>query len=369
MAIEFLDEPKTSSKIEFVDDATKSPKPDQTNWTLETLLSGSIGGPSSLVSPTKNMESTLPTAGQALGGFFGGYGGSVAGTAAGSALEQVIKSGLRGKEFNLGKMTSDTATTAIVEGLLRGTGKVLFRREIANQTMNSLGRKLGQMKTALSEIGQSNTSVGIPKQKLLDVLTSEMEKTNVPFGKASVVLNRWKNFLIKSPSKNVSPSALMELEDDMGNVAKFASQKMGGISLVPEVAKKSLNSSAKAVRSMVSGEVDNLAAQNGMTDFGKISKQISSLKEKFPNSELRSGKLLPGVPATFFASGGGLAAGLATQNPIVGLATGMMIEGLQSPAIRGGLYNAIYNTGLGRMATLGASELARQGASNEPESN
>lgn len=370
MAIEFIDEPKTSSKIEFVD-SVKSQQTSKSspNMTIETLLSGSIGGIPSLVSPTPNMEQTLPMAGQALGGFFGGYAGSVGGTAAGSALEQIIKSGVRGKKFDLGKMTSDTASTAIVEGLLRGAGNVLFRREIAAEAMGALGRKLGAMKTTLAEIGQNNPSASIPKEKVLNLIQSELDKTNVPFGKASVVLNKWKNFLSKSSTKTVSPSSLMELEDDMGSVAKFSTQQAGGISLVPDVQKKALNASAKKIRSVVSGEVDNLASKYGMSDFEKISKQISALKEKFPNSELKSGRLLPGVPATWFSSGSGLLAGLTTHNPVIGLTAGMMIEGLQSPVIRNALFQGIAKTGLGRAATIGASELARQGASDEPSSN
>lgn len=353
-----------SSSVDSNDLLSQSKTNNENVSTLDRFMGASVSGPSGIKNPEDSLtmlgQFSGQTIGTATGGPVGGYVGSVTGTAVGSALEEIIKSSKYGRDFNLNKVKSDTAMTALTDGLLRGVSSGYFRREIANETMNSLGRKIGEMKTAISDMGSNNPSLSVPKAKIVNFLDDTFGKTLNPFGKASLVLKRWRNILSDPKTTHISPRALIELEDDLGDVAKFANQKLGGVSLVPDVQKSAMNTAAKRLRGIVSSEVDDVATKAGFPQFAKNSKQLSKLKEKFPTSELKKNTLFPGIPQTFAAATGGAIAGIGTGNPLVGLSAGFLIESLQSPAIRSSLYDGMTRRGMGNIVSLLASESVRK---------
>jgi hypothetical protein len=332
----------------------------------ERLLSASIGGVAPAVGGAKEAEASLPMIGQILGGSFGGYAGSIAGTGVGSALEQMVKN-VRGQGFDITKVGTDTASTALVDGVLRGAGKLLFRKEIAGELIQSLGRRIGEGKELLRELGDKfPKTLGVEKKPIIDFIETRLGQTFDKSGQAGLTLKRWSKILTDYPSDKVPPRMLIELEDKLGSTAKYVDSPF-----TPKVPNKQLDSGVKELRKFVSNEVDNLskkAAPMGADDtqeallrnFKKNSKDISRIKKQFPDKDLKAESVIPGETKRAVSVMGGAAVGSAMRSTPAAVVAGITIEALQNSAARRALYNSIVKTGVSDVFRIGASEAGRQ---------
>lgn len=299
-------------------------------------------------------EDTLPAIGQAVGGMASGFTGAgllgaTAGATAGQGLRQLAKK-TRGQDVDLSAIPKEAAITGLIEGTTRGAGGLILRRQFAKEALSKLGSKLGSMKQALS----ANPELGIDSETVYMPLKESMEGIAVPHGQQATIINKWLRFMEKNP--RLSAKNLIEMEKDLGEVAKFGEFEKGAF-VAPTIKKPALNTAAKTSRSQVSGIVDDMAEKSGQKGFKKTSSKISKLLSDPDKTDVTktSGNLVSRVLA-------GTAAGGMTMNPLVGLATYYGLQGLQSPLLRNTAFKAL-RSGPGRLASkagrVALSELAR----------
>lgn len=304
----------------------------------------------------ENRAGLLPMAGQAIGSGLGGGVGATAGAMIGQSANQAIKA-IPGQKFiqegkpSIGEVGKEGLITGLIEGVTRGTGKLIFRRQIANKQLSDLGMKLGEMKKALS----ANPNLGVASEEVYLPLKQSMEEVAVPHGPQSTIMNKWLRFMEKNPK--LSAKNLIEMEKDLGEVAKYGEFEKGAF-VAPTIKKPALNSAAKDSRRQVSGIVDTMAEESGQKGFGDISRKISKLLENPDKTDVTksSGHFLNRVIA-------GSAAGGITQNPLVGIATYLGLEGLQSPELRNAAFKVAQKPAAkaaGTATRLTLADLARK---------
>lgn len=332
----------------------------------ERLLSASIGGITPAVGGAKESESTLPMVGQVIGGTLGGYGGSVLGTGVGSSLEQMVKN-VRGKGFDITKVGTDVASTALVDGVLRGAGKLLFRKEIASELIQSLGRRIGEGKDLLRTLGDRfPKTLGVDKKPIVEFIEKRLGETFDKSGQAGLTLKRWSKILSDYPNDKVPPRMLIELEDKLGSTAKYVDSPF-----TPKVPNKQLDVGVKELRRFVSGEVDGLAKkatpmgaddyqESLLRNFKKNSTDISRIKKRFPDKALKSESVIPGETKRAVSVMGGGAVGVATGSTPAAVLAGISIEALQNSAARQAMYNTLVKTGIGDAFRVISSEVGRE---------
>ncbi len=331
----------------------------------ERLLSASIGGIAPAVGGAKESESSLPMIGQALGSVFGGYGGGVAGAGVGSALEQMVKK-VRGNDFDITKVGVDTATTALVDGVMRGAGKLLFRKEIAGELIKSLGRKVGEGKDILRSLGDKFTTLHVEKQPILDFIENKLGQSFDKSGQAGVTLRRWSKIISDYPSDKIPPRMLIEFEDKLGSTARYVDSPF-----TPKVPNKQLDSGLKELRKIVSSEVDDLAERASpmatdesgtslLKNFKKNSKDLSKIKSKFPDKDLKTESIIPGETKRAVSVMGGGAVLAKTGSFPAATVAGITIEALQNSAMRKALYDSLIKTGASDVFRMLASEGSRE---------
>lgn len=361
------DSPSSVVPLDQLPDDTEQPKKSPLGDAPigERMLSASIGGIAPSVGGAKEAESSLPMIGQVLGGAFGGYAGGVAGTGVGSAMEQMVKS-VRGNDFDITKVGADTATTALVDGLLRGTGKILFRKEIAGEMIQALGRRVGEGKELMRQLGDKFNTLHVEKKPILDFIEGKLSNTFDKSGQAGITLRRWSKILSDYPSDKIPPRMLIELEDKLGSTARYVDSPF-----TPKVPNKQLDIGVKELRKIVSKEVDGISkkatpmgaddVQEGiLKNFGKNSKDLHKIKSKFPDKDLKTESIIPGETkrAVSVMSVGAVLA--KTGSLPAATVAGITIEALQNSAMRKALYNSIIGTGIGDTLRIGASEAGRE---------
>lgn len=294
-------------------------------------------------------EDVLPAAGQMVGGS-AGLLGAVGGATAGQGLRQVGK-GVRGENVDWSALPKEAAITGAVEGVTRGTGNLIFRRQLGQKALSELGTKLAGMKSAMS----SNPSLGVASEEVYMPLKQAMEEIAVPHGPQNTIINKWLRFMEKNP--NLSAKNLIEMEKDLGEVAQFGEFKKGAF-VAPTIKKPALNQAAKASRSQVSGIVDDLSEKAGQKGFKETSTKISKLLSKYHDIDVT--KTGSGAGSRIAA---GVGAGAATGNPIAGILTYLGLKTIQSPEAR----NLAFKTtqapvakGVGTGAKAGITEILRQ---------
>jgi hypothetical protein len=304
----------------------------------------------------------LPMAGQTLGSIIGGYGGGIIGATAGQTVNQGVRA-LKGQGFDGGEIVKEAGRTAAIDGAFRGAGKLVFRKEFASKAMNEIGNRLGKIKGMVEDAYASNPNVSVATQRLQDIVSKTLDSVKVKFGPQFAPLVKWSkhlNNMAKNGINSANPNLVAELERDLGDIAKFSTSEIGGVSLSPAVKKSSLNQAVKAARSEVSGIYDDMAETAGFPEFKTLSKKISALKEKYPNKELQSGSFIQGVTKLGQAAGAGSLGYLATGSQFGALAGFALAELLQSPEIRNSLFKILVNKGLGNATSIATNEGVRR---------
>lgn len=332
-------------------------------------------------------EELIPLLGQLGGGALAGLPGATGGAAAGNTMKQTIQM-LKGKrkDFSAGEVGTEAALTAALEGAFRLPAFLAFKRvraaeELKKTSMMSeaLGKlserfpALKNLKITAPDPSGKGVELGLMKDQLSklndvvavdDVLTplqDGMKNITVGNGPQWSMLNKWKialNRIKDSGRTHLTGKELIDMEDSLGNVAKFAKD--------PNVAKihvpnPKANQLAKNMRNFVSSKVNKLAVDNGFDSFPQLSKEVSRLikisdvtKPSFMRQFVNSGLL-----------GGGV--GALTGNAGVGLGTSAVGMAAQQPVVRRAAYSAIERTGLGRGLTLAATQGARDLLKEEAE--
>lgn len=320
------------------------------NLTSQETKPLGIAGPMGLVASAlgHREEDILPMAGQAVGtplGFLGATGGAIAG----EGLKQAVQP-LRGKTSDLKEVAKTGGITALIEGLTRGTGKFLFRRQLKNEAKNILGKKLAEMKSAMSK----NPAEVVDSMDIYIPLKEEFDKVAVPHGPQAAIIRKWLSFMEKNPK--LTSRNLIEMEKDLGEVSRYGEFEKGAL-ITPTVKKPALNTIAKQSRKQVSDIVDVEAEKQRQKGFGKISKQLAKILQNPESYDVTrtSGNVLSRIAAAGVAGG-------YTRNPLVAGATYLGMEALQSPEARNMAFKAVRNpvaraTGTATKLTL--SEMAR----------
>jgi hypothetical protein len=122
-----------------------------------------------------------------------------------------------------------------------------------------------------------------------------------------------------------------------------------------------LNTGAKNVRNLVSGEVENVAGRAGIRDFGDVSRKFSEAKTATSGKgQNMIGQLLTGAGDI----GGGAMAGQALGgHPFIGAGVGILDMIRRNPAVQELVYRMIGKTGVGAVGTAALSDLIRRQAS------
>ena len=296
------------------------------------------------------VKDALPIMGQAVGSAIGGFPGSIAGTAIGSAAKEGLNS-LAGNEFKLGTVAGDTITTAIVEGLFRGTGKVAYGRlEKIAKLQAGKGAKLDKMKNTLREISSKSDDFKIDAAPLVADMQGGLERIVDTVGTQGAVIRR---FLNKFKSKNkISADELMQLKGRLGDTTTFdfKTGKLNG----------DVNELAKAIGAKTKNMLEELAEKatkagyKELSDFAKVNKSVSSTLR---NLGAKGADSLGGVA---MAGTGGTIAGIMTQNPMIGTLLGGALIEMRNPLVKQALYNALGQSGVGKAVTMAASYAARK---------
>jgi hypothetical protein len=253
----------------------------------------------------------------------------------------------------------------LVDGILRGSGKLLFRKEIAGEMIQALGRRVGEGKELMRQFGDKYKLLHVEKKPIMEFIEKKLGETFDKSGQAGITLRRWSKILSDYPSDKIPPRMLIELEDKLGSTAKYVNSPF-----TPKVPNKQLDSGIKELRRMVSKEVDGVAKkttpfssdemqESVLRNFKKNSTDLHKIKTKFPDKDLKSESIIPGETKRAVSVMGGAAAGAAAQSTPVGIISGITIEALQNSAARQALYNSLVKTGVGDAVRIGASEIGR----------
>lgn len=341
---------KTPTVLEKIGSNLTSPK------TRPLGLTGGLGvGLSAAGIPE---EDILPAVGQGIGGMASGFTGSgflgaTGGATVGQGARQVFKA-LRGEKPDLSALPKEALTTGLIEGATRGAGNFVFRRQVANEALGNLSKKLNEMKDALS----ANPNLKAPTHELYAHITDAFDALPEPMktGKVAQKLKSWTKYM--STRSGLSAKDLINMEADLGKAASYGEMSHGAFIPATEIPNAATNKIARGARTEVSDIVDKLAESNGQKGFAKTSKDISKLL-KDPNKTDVT-KATGGFGQRLVASG---AVGAATHNPIAGAATYLGMQALQSPELRNAAFKALRSpigSSVDTGTKLALAELARR---------
>ena len=365
MAITFIEEPKAKSNITFLEETKQSAPQNESDGLLgmfgkkQSMLDVAMSGMGAAPFILKH-EELIPLLGQIGGGAMAGYPGSVGGATAGNSLKQGIEM-LKGKRksFSVGEVGSEAALTAAFEGVFRLPAFVAYKRlRAADNLANGAGAELALAKGALSKIKDA-----APIDDILKPLEDGLNSVAVKNGPQASMLTKWKlklNGLKDAGETHIDGDTILQMESQIGAAARYKAPNIFGVELSPNLANPKANLIAKDMRAKVSQIVDDFAVRNGLESFPKLSKTVSKLKSISEPGSKTLTDLMTNLGQRGVISGGlGTAVGLATHNPALGLATTAGVVGITDPIARKYAFNALEKTGVGRAATLGATQVAR----------
>ena len=343
------DSPPTEQDIDQV--FSNLPQQTQNKPSLGMNALRTIGGPLGGVIAQPEM---LPAVGQAVGGIYGGLPGAVGGATIGEAGKQSIDF-LQGKRKNLDpiEMAKTAGVTGLVEGVTRGAGKLFFRKQLSNELLGKLSKKLGGMKQEMIN-NPSIQTLSEPIKKTIEEAYSMLPEP-VKRGGANNVINRWVSYLNDNPVLNAND--LIAMETDLGQAATYGTMSKG-VFQPAEVPNPATNEVAKIGRTKVSDLVEKVSEESGQKGFKETSKKISQLLSKYTDFD----------PTKAYGSfsgrmGSAVGATALTGNPLVGVGTYAVEKFLQNPSVRNALFKGVRNkvvstTGTG--AKLGITELLKK---------
>lgn len=281
-------------------------------------------------------ENILPAVGQGVGGMASGFPGAgwvgaTGGAVAGQGLKQILKK-LRGQEPEFGEMGKEALVTGAIEGATRGTGNFIFRRQVANEALGTLSKKLSEMKKVMS----ANPELNAPVHDVYSTMREAFDSLPEPMQKGSIAnkLKDWLKFM--SNKSEVSAKDLILMESDLGQAAKYGQMEKGAFVPATEIPNPAGNTIAKEGRRGVSDIVDELAQQSGQKDWKSISSKISRLLKNPDKTDVT--KATGNVFSRLATAG---AVGGLTQNPLAFLGTYAGMKLAQSPEVRNTAFRAL----------------------------
>lgn len=357
----------TSSDVERVNRSTDIPLPQKKSALGSTgmkdrAMTAAISGIPAAVGGVKPKEALssssdlLPLLGQLIGGTAGGpggsqmgkFGGSVAGAGVGLLGKELIGMS-QGEEFKPQDIGIDTGITATFEAATRIPAAALFGKARSIDVIREgAGKQVNIALEKLSEMSETNPALRQSSSKILKVIEDTFSKVIDRSGKQGALINRFRKYFAQSPT--VAANALIQFERRLGDVAEFGAAP-------GEVKNTAMMNATKALRNKISGIVDNLAergsqftndpiSKNALRNFRKNSKRVY---EAFKVLETKN----PGMIDRLVES---VTLGSLTGNPMVGAAT-YAVKSQKGKQI---LYKGIEKTGIGRGATVAASEATRR---------
>ena len=319
-------------------------------------LTGGLGVAMSAIGVPE--EDILPAVGQGVGGLASGFTGAgtigaTSGAMVGQGLKQTMKN-FRGQKPNYGEVGKEGLVTGAIEGATRGVGGFVFRRQIANEALQNLGKQLGQMKESMSK----NPSLKAPVHDIYSNMRAAFDSLPEPVQQGSVAnkIKHWLKFM--SNKSELTAKDLILMETDLGKAAKFGEIEKGAFIPATEIPNPATNKIAKTGRNEVSNIVDNIAEEGGQKGFKDISSKIAKLLKDPDKTDVT--KATGGVFQRLAAGG---AVGTMTQNPLAGLGTYLAMQTLQSPEVRNRAFKALRSPvgrAIGQGSKLSLSELTRR---------
>lgn len=303
-------------------------------------------------------ENILPAIGQGVGGMASGFpgaglAGATGGAVAGQGLKQLLKTA-RGQKPEYGEMGKEALVTGAIEGATRGTGNFIFRRQVANEALGTLSKKLSEMKKAMS----ANPELNAPVYDVYSTMREAFDSLPEPMQKGSIAnkLKDWLKFM--SNKSEVSAKDLILMESDLGQAAKYGQMEKGAFVPATEIPNPAGNTIAKEGRRGVSDIVDELAQKSGQKDWKSISSKISKLLKNPDKTDVT--KATGNVFSRLATAG---AVGGITQNPLAFLATYAGMKLAQSPEVRNTAFKALRSP-VGKAVDVGTklslAEMARK---------
>jgi hypothetical protein len=308
--------------------------------TLTASLSGLM--PSVMGVTPKDAVSTLPMTGQTIGGAFGGYGGAVAGETVGDTAKQVFEKFLLGTRENISpkEIALNTGVTAATEGLFRLPAAKMFKKARAiNELEKGAGVKLAQAKDILNKSGAS-LEPNVVTGWIDDALSSVRDAR----GSAGATLRKFKREFSKLDK--ITPDDLFQLRDSLGESVSF--------DLTKGKKNKYTQNAAKIVGKKVQEMLSGFAEKAGIKNWDELNSVVSKAKKIEGSKDPKLlGSLARGGALSYLGKTIGL------SQPAYG-AIPLALMALENPSVRKALYYGLEKTGLGRTATLGASEAMRR---------
>lgn len=346
---------------------------------LRTPSPTNVGGgppPQAFTDPGFNIppEVALSLGGQALGMGIGGPAGRMAGRAvalkaapyvsglvstgleavgagAGTLVGELMKAG-QGEEPDIDKVQSDTLITFLSSGGLKGLGFTLFKPGRVRAVEKLGGKYLGKVNEQLSKI-TNDPNYATNVADLRATIQKALEKVDVKAGPALAKLRFLDRKLSEATSTTVDPRWLVQHEQFLGSVAKYAK----GEGKQPIIVNKAANEAIKAVRSDFSDRVDKFAVKYGFKEYPRISKEVSLAKKAIEkefsgfNAHMRRGTSISG--AAIFAQ-------QLTGNPLLASGAAMAGLALSEPIVNATLHKVGKKLGVDTTTRLMAAEAFRQ---------
>jgi len=274
---------------------------------------------------------------------------------------------LRGEGFDSGQIGRTAATTGASELAGRGIGKFFMGKAATRNAVRQGYEKLGAMKDAIRTAGEQNPNLSIPKQPILDTINELYSKSVNPKGPASSIFKDWIKILSDPNTTHISPTALLQMEDQFGQASKFFPKGSNFLEKVlfkitNPIKDTVLNSGAKEVRNLVSGEVDNVAERAGVHGFSDASRAFSEAK----NASASGGndwlkQLLGGASEV----GAGAIAGQALgHNPALGATLGIVDLIRRNTGVQDAIYKAVGKSGIGALGNTAIAQVGRKSDKN-----
>lgn len=243
------------------------------------------------------------------------------------------------KVGDLGQRALQGVANTILGGAVGGTGAIFFRRQnAANELVNGAGKYLVEGRKKLLQLGETDPSFSVPQKDVVAPVLKMYQGVKDKSGAVGSAVKRWLQILRNEPN-NLSPKVLLELEDQLGNVATYSSSKHGAMTR-NEIPNKAMNALAKEWRTIVSDKVDALAQKAGLDKWAESNSKVHKILNAYTKYDPTKGS---GNAFTRLITAH--AAGAITGIPGAELVTYLGEKALQSPDVKNKFYQFLQTNG------------------------
>lgn len=278
------------------------------------------------------------------------FGATVGATGLSELGKQGVKS-LRGEGFDLSEAGKNTAITAGFEALGRGAEKALFRTQIGKELIGGAKKRLRNALTRLFDVARNNPNIQLAKSEFLSFLRDSYERIPFKIGPQATGMRKVIRTVENDFPEMLGPKEVSSTENMLGDIASFNPERSG------DLKNKVANLSAKESRSYSSDVLDAMGERAGIPEV-KYASDEAHLAQKFYSprkkglAETIVNKMRPGIF--------GIGAGLASQNPLVGLGAASADALLQWEPAKNLLYKLIVKSGASKAGRVGGSEVSKK---------